>query len=97
MTVRLDSTGKLTIRTTYTDGTVTTLSSATILSTSVASHIGVSVEQGITRLYINGDFKLQDSGPTPANTDIRDLRWASLGGRQAGSLYTEYSNGRHAH
>jgi hypothetical protein len=97
MTVRMDSAGKLTIRTTYADGTLTTLSSATILSTSVASHIAVSVEQGITRLYINSDFKLQDSGPTPANTDIRDLRWATLGGRQYGSLYTEYSNGRHAH
>lgn len=97
MSVRMDSNGKLEIKTTYTEGTTTTLNSTAALSSSAPSFVVVTVEQGITRLYINGVFQQSDAGPTPANKDIRDLRWASLAGRQAGSIYEEYSNGRHAH
>ncbi|KUL42195.1 hypothetical protein ADL12_10090 [Streptomyces regalis] len=36
------------------------------------------------------------SGP-PANTDLRDMKWSSLAGKQAGSIYKEYANGRYGH
>jgi hypothetical protein len=97
MSIRIDSTGKLEIRTTYTEGTQTTLNSSVALSTSAPSHVAVTVEQGLTRLYVNGVFVQSDPGPAPTNKDIRDLRWASFAGRQAGSIYGEYANGRIAH
>jgi hypothetical protein len=97
MSIRIDSTGKLEIRTTYTEGTQTTLNSSVALSTSAPSHVAVTVEQGLTRLYVNGVFSQSDPGPAPTNKDIRDLRWASFAGRQAGSIYGEYANGRIAH
>jgi hypothetical protein len=97
MSIRLDSTGKLEIRTTYTEGTQTTLNSSVALSTSAPSYVVVTVEQGLTRLYVNGLYYQSDPGPAPTNKDIRDLRWASFAGRQAGSIYGEYANGRIAH
>jgi hypothetical protein len=97
MSIRIDSTGKLEIRTTYTEGTQTTFTSSVALSTSAPSHVVVTVEQGLTRLYVNGLYYQSDAGPTPTNKDIRDLRWASFAGRQAGSIYGEYANGRMAH
>jgi hypothetical protein len=97
MSIRLDSTGKLEIRTTYTEGTQTTFTNSYVLSSSAPSYVAVTVEQGLTRLYVNGVYRGSDSGPTPTNKDIRDLRWASFAGRQAGSIYGEYANGRIAH
>jgi hypothetical protein len=97
MSIRIDSTGKLEIRTTYTEGTQTTFTSSSALSTSSPSHVVVTIEQGLTRLYLNGVYQQSDTGPTPTNKDIRDLRWASFAGRQAGSIYGEYANGRIAH
>jgi hypothetical protein len=97
LSIRMDSNGYLEVRTTYTEGTTTTFTSPGPLSSSASHFIMVHIESGTTRLYYDGDLRATDSGPTPTNKDIRDLRWASFGGRQAGSIYTEYSNGRHAH
>jgi hypothetical protein len=55
------------------------------------------VASGVTSLYVDGSLVQSTSSPAPSGTDIRDLRWASLAGRQAGSIYSEYSNGRHGH
>ncbi|MEU9975086.1 LamG-like jellyroll fold domain-containing protein [Streptomyces sp. NPDC051014] len=95
--IRIDSSGKLQITTTYTDGTQTVFVSNSALSTSKPSFVAVTLDQGVTRLYLNGAYQQQDSGPTPTNVDIRDLRWASFAGRQAGSIYAEYANGRIGH
>lgn len=95
--IRLDSAGKLQISTTYTEGTQTVFTSNASLSTSAPSFVVVTIEQGTTRLYLNGVYQQQDAGPSPTNKDIRDVRWASFAGRQAGSLYGEYANGRMAH
>lgn len=97
LSVRMDSAGKLEIRTTYAEGTVTTLNSSAALSSSAPSFIVVTVSQGVTRLYVNGAYWRPDAGPSPTNKDVRDIRWASLAGRQAGSIYAEYANGRHGH
>jgi hypothetical protein len=97
MSIRIDSTGKLEIRTTYTEGTQTTFTSSSALSSSAPSYVVVTIEQGVTRLYLNGVYQQSDPGPAPTNKDIRDLRWASCAGRQAGSVYGEYANGRIAH
>jgi hypothetical protein len=97
MSIRIDSTGKLEIRTTYTEGTQTTFIGSTGLNSSYTTHVAVTVSQGVTRLYLNGALVQSDTGPTPTNKDIRDLRWASFAGRQAGSVYGEYANGRIAH
>ncbi|MDL5204957.1 LamG-like jellyroll fold domain-containing protein [Streptomyces sp. ALI-76-A] len=95
--IRMDSNGFLGVTTTYTDGTVTSFVSNYALSSGVSHFVMVHIQQGLTRLYYDGDFRDSDPGPAPANTDIRDLRWASFGGRQAGSIYNEYANGRHGH
>ncbi|MEU8780056.1 LamG-like jellyroll fold domain-containing protein [Streptomyces sp. NPDC048637] len=95
--IRLDSNGNLQISTTYTEGTQTTFPVWPSLSTSTPSFVVVTIERGVTRVYLNGIYRLLDQGPTPTNKDIRDLRWASFAGRQAGSIYGEYANGRMAH
>ncbi|MFJ5997546.1 LamG-like jellyroll fold domain-containing protein [Streptomyces sp. NPDC092370] len=95
--IRMDSNGYLGVTTTYTEGTVTSFVSGSPLASGVSHFIMVHIQQGLTRLYYDGDFRDSDTGPTPTNKDIRDLRWASFGGRQAGSIYNEYSNGRHGH
>jgi hypothetical protein len=95
--IRMDSNGFLGVTTTYTDGTVTSFVSNSALSSGVSHFIMVHIEQGVTRLYYDGDLRDSDTGPTPANKDIRDLRWASFGGRQAGTIANEYANGRHGH
>jgi len=98
LSIRLDSTGKLEVRTTYADGTVTTFTSgAYSLSTANPSFVAVAIQEGDTQLFVNGAWRASDTDPVPANKDIRDLRWASLAGRQAGSIYAEYANGRYGH
>ena len=95
--IRLDSAGKIQITTTYADGTQTVFTSSAVLSTSSPSFVVVTVASGATRLYLNGVYQQADVGPTPTNSEIRDLRWASFAGRQSGSVYAEYANGRIAH
>ncbi|MEV5080333.1 LamG-like jellyroll fold domain-containing protein [Streptomyces sp. NPDC056159] len=96
LSVRMDPSGRVEVVTTYTDGTVTTMTSTVVLSSSAPSFVAVTVGAGVTRLYVNGSSAGSVSRPA-GNNDVRDMRWASLGGRQAGSIYAEYSNGRHAH
>jgi hypothetical protein len=97
MTIRMDSSGFVQVNTTFTDGTQTSFTSPLALSSSSSHFIMVHVDQGVTRLYYDGDLRASYTGTLPANLDIRDLRWASFGGRQAGAIYAEYSNGRHGH
>lgn len=97
LSVRLDSSGRLEVRTTYADGIRTTFTPTNTLSTSEPSFVAVTVGTGHTSLYVNG---VTWGGSTKTGFEsgsIRNLRWASFGGRQAGSIYSEYSNGRHAH
>jgi hypothetical protein len=97
MTIRMDSGGFVQVNTTFTDGTQTSFTSSTALSSGTPHFIMVHVESGTTRLYYDGDLRASYAGSPPSNLDIRDLRWASLGGRQAGTVFSEYSNGRHGH
>jgi hypothetical protein len=97
LNIRMDSGGFVQVNSTFTDGTVETFTSSYALSSGSNHFIMVHVNAGNTRLYCDGDLRTSFSGSLPSNLDIRDLRWASFGGRQAGSVYSEYSNGRHAH
>jgi hypothetical protein len=98
LTVRMDSTGIVTATATYTDGTVQVATATTALNSAYVSMVSVVIASGVLKLYLNGSLHKTVSSPVPGSAfDIRDLRWASFGGRQAGSVYAEYSNGRHGH
>lgn len=96
MTIRMDSTGKVTLSATFTDGTTQVINSSAVASSSVANFVVANITSGHAQLFLNNVANL-DTGPTPTSTDIRDLRWASFAGQQGQSVYTEYANGRHGH
>jgi hypothetical protein len=98
ISLRLDSSGYLYGEAGWTDlnsVTVNTSWNSNALSTSVPSFIVARISNKDFRLFVNGNDSA--SGATTGGADIRDMKWASLGGAQAGSIYTEYSNGRHGH
>jgi hypothetical protein len=96
--LQLNSSGYVTIEGGWTDlnsASFSTSWNSNALSTSVPSFLVARIQAGNLRLYVNGS----DAGnaSTAGGTDIRDMKWSSLGGAQAGSVYAEYSNGRHGH
>ncbi|MET9729334.1 LamG-like jellyroll fold domain-containing protein [Streptomyces sp. NPDC006458] len=99
---RLTSDGYLQVETGFADGSSTYLDTVDLdvkLSTSKASFIVAYVQNGETMLYVNGSsvgYSL-NHGPAPTTTDLRDMRWSSVAGQQAGSIYKEYANGRFGH
>jgi hypothetical protein len=98
ISLRLDSSGYLYGEAGWTDlnsVTVNTSWNSNALSSSVPSFIVARISNKDFRLFVNGNDSA--SGSTTGGADIRDMKWASLGGAQAGSIYTEYSNGRHGH
>ncbi|MDG9711156.1 LamG-like jellyroll fold domain-containing protein [Streptomyces sp. DH10] len=99
---RLTPDGYVQVETGFADGSSTyldTLEVGTRLSTSKGSFIVATVSGGVTTLYVNGKIAGVSSnfGPLPTTTDLRDMRWSSVAGRQAGSIYKEYANGRFGH
>ncbi|MFI8890514.1 LamG-like jellyroll fold domain-containing protein [Streptomyces paradoxus] len=102
ISVRLTSDGYVQVETGFADGSSTyldTMELDTQLSTSKPSFIVATVQGGETTLYVNGEIAGVSSnfGAPPTTTDLRDMRWSSLAGRQAGSIYKEYANGRFGH
>lgn len=95
--IRMDSNGFLGVTTTFTEGTVTSFVSTSALASGVSHFVVVSIRSGVTALYYDGDLRASNTGVAPVNNDIRDLRWASFGGRQADAIANEYANGRHGH
>jgi hypothetical protein len=99
LSIRLDSAGVVTVLVTYAAGETQTYDTTSILtlSTSTPSFIAVTIAGGSFTLYVNGALAFGYPNSPASNTDLRDLRWSSLAGRQAGSIYSEYANGRYGH
>ncbi|MGA4950447.1 LamG-like jellyroll fold domain-containing protein [Streptomyces lydicamycinicus] len=96
---RLDSFGYLQVETGFADGSsnyLDTVISGVTLSTSSPSFIVATVAAGQTNLILNG-VPRASSRDVPTSNDLRDMKWSSVAGQQAGSIYTEYANGRYGH
>jgi hypothetical protein len=92
------STGIVTVYTRFSTPTgdvIKTFQSYGAIPVSSPTMLTVVVDGGYTLLYWNGDPD-NTSGAAVANADLRDIKWASLGGQQAGSLYQQYQNGRYS-
>ncbi|MGV9815470.1 LamG-like jellyroll fold domain-containing protein [Streptomyces cellulosae] len=94
--VSLDSSGKVTASMRFVEG-ISSITSTGAISTSKPTFIVVSVKDGYTSLWLNGSLNGKSDIGTVMNNDVRDMRWASLGGSQAGTIYSEYANGRYGH
>jgi hypothetical protein len=95
---RLTSIGDLECEVGWADGTSAVVASSAggvFLSTSVPSFICATVSSGSFTLFVNGAS--MDSDSAGGSTDLRDMKWSSLAGQQAGGIYTEYANGRYGH
>jgi hypothetical protein len=95
---RLSAAGDLECEVGWADGTSAVVASSAgsaLLSTSVPSFICATVSNGSFTLFVNGAS--MDSDSAGGSPDLRDMKWSSLAGQQAGGIYTEYANGRYGH
>jgi hypothetical protein len=96
MQVQLNSSGKLIATMRYGEG-ISTATSVNSVSSSKPTFVVVSANEGITKVWLNGVLEDTSDMGSVMNPDVRDMRWSSLGGAQAGSIYSEYANGRYGH
>ncbi|MFD3464807.1 LamG-like jellyroll fold domain-containing protein [Streptomyces sp. NPDC058682] len=94
--VQLDSSGKLTASTLFMEGTSSATSNASV-SSSAPTFVVVTVKDGLTSIWLNGSLDIKSTIGTVMDARLRPMRWSSLGGAQAGSVYAEYANGRYGH
>ncbi|MFC7979514.1 LamG-like jellyroll fold domain-containing protein [Streptomyces cinereoruber] len=96
--IQINSTGKLIATGWFANGaSVTTGESLYPLSSSKPSFVFISSEFGTLSVYVNGTLHGIERVTGTTDYALRDIRWASLGGAQAGSYYQEYANGRYGH
>lgn len=94
--VQLNSSGKIVASMRFGEG-ISSATSNSSLSSSKPSFVVVTVKDGYTSIWINGSLDIKSDLGSVMNADVRDMRWASLAGAQAGSIYAEYANGRYGH
>lgn len=96
LTVQLNSAGRLVASMRFYEG-ISTATSTVAVSSSKPTFVVVSVQSGLTSIWINGSLNVVSSIGTVMNADVRDMRYSSLGGAQSGSVYDSYANGRYGH
>jgi hypothetical protein len=96
MKIQLNSSGKLIATMRYGEG-ISSITSVGTVSSSKPTFVVVSANTGYTSIWLNGSFDGKSDIGTVMNDDVLDMRWASLGGAQAGTIYQEYANGRYGH
>ncbi|MEU9059008.1 LamG-like jellyroll fold domain-containing protein [Streptomyces sp. NPDC048430] len=96
LSVQLNSSGRLIASMRFAEG-ISTATSTVSASSSKPTFVVVTVKTGLTSIWINGSLNVTSSIGTVMNEDVRDMRWSSLGGAQAGSVYESYANGRYGH
>lgn len=96
MKIQLNSSGKLIATMRYGEG-ISSITSVGTVSSSKPTFVVVSANTGYTSIWLNGSFDGKSDIGTVMNDDVLDMRWASLGGAQAGTVYQEYANGRYGH
>ncbi|MFE0648544.1 LamG-like jellyroll fold domain-containing protein [Streptomyces sp. NPDC059534] len=94
--IQINSTGKLVVAIRINDVSHTMTSTKSV-SSSKPTFITVTHGWGALNAYFDGQVEASMVLPYQEWFTLRDMRWASLGGAQAGSLYQEYANGRYGH
>ncbi len=94
--IQLDSSGKLIASMRFAEG-ISSATSVGTVSSSKPTFVVVSVTNGQTTIWLNGSHDITSDFGSVMDNDVRDMRWSSLGGAQAGSIYQEYANGRYGH
>ncbi|MFF1776956.1 LamG-like jellyroll fold domain-containing protein [Streptomyces virginiae] len=94
--VQLNASGKVVASMRFAEGISSATSNASV-SSSGPTFVVVTVKDGYTSIWLNGALDIKSTIGSVMDAGVRDMRWASLAGAQAGSVYAEYANGRYGH